>query len=158
MDMGNWKIRDSEPHKRHRPLRTADVPVGPRMHRQRTDHRPSFLPYPGQGASLNPPPSGPPTSPSARQCSAKEPTSPPHPAPPPLPKSVNPSIRSQKSHHPSHPPSTTLKERGRPAHNSRRITTQLLPSSIKARLGNQRNTNRTTTASWFSNPPDPTGG
>jgi hypothetical protein len=32
-------------------------------------------------------------------------------------------------------PSATLKERGRPAHNARRITTQLLPSSIKDPLG-----------------------
>jgi hypothetical protein len=54
--------------------------------------------------SMHPPPSGTPTSPSARQCTAQEPISPPHPAPPPLPKSVNPSIRSQKNQHSRRPP------------------------------------------------------
>ena len=56
------------------------------------------------------------------------------------------------------PTTATLKERGRPAHNSRSITTQHPPSSIKVRRGNPGKSNRTSAASWSSNPPDPPGG
>jgi hypothetical protein len=59
-------------------------------------------------------------------------------APPRRPVAGDQGMPPQRPTQPRRVPHATVKERGRPAHNSRRITTQHLPTSIKVRLGNGR--------------------